>query len=47
MFIATDNKGTSGPCAARGQYWLRQAMTTLYKPGPDMFWSVQTLVAAF
>jgi predicted alpha-1,2-mannosidase len=37
MFQATDPQGISGSCAAKGMYWLRKAMTTLYKPGMDMF----------
>jgi predicted alpha-1,2-mannosidase len=38
-FIAVDenNGGVAGSCAAKGQAWLRQAMTKLYKPGADMF----------
>lgn len=35
-FIALDNS-TQGACAARGQYWLRQAMTRLHSPGSDMY----------
>lgn len=35
-FIALDNS-TQGSCAARGQYWLRQAMTRLHSPGSDMY----------
>ena len=26
-----------GACAAKGQYWLRRAQQTFYKPGVDMF----------
>jgi len=37
MFQATDPNGIQGACAAKGMYWLRRAMTTLYKPGFDMF----------
>jgi putative alpha-1,2-mannosidase len=37
MFGAVDPAGYTGSCAAKGQYWLRKAMTTLYKPGADMF----------
>lgn len=35
-FIALDNS-TQGACAARGQYWLRQAMVRLHSPGADMY----------
>lgn len=37
MYIASDPDGPTGACAQRGQYWLRQAMTRLYNPGPAMF----------
>ena len=37
MFGAIDSEGFAGSCAARGQYWLRKATSTLYKPGADMF----------
>eukprot|EP00698_Gefionella_okellyi_P025089 TRINITY_DN9072_c0_g1_i1.p1 TRINITY_DN9072_c0_g1~~TRINITY_DN9072_c0_g1_i1.p1 ORF type:complete len:824 (+),score=128.57 TRINITY_DN9072_c0_g1_i1:55-2472(+) len=36
MFGALDST-VSGPCASLGQYWLRRAVSTLYKPGNDMF----------
>jgi len=36
MFAAIDSS-VGGPCASRGQYWLRRAMRTLYRPGADMF----------
>ena len=28
--------GATG-CAAKGQYWIRQALSTLYSPDSDMF----------
>ena len=38
MFAATDPTGSvSGPCAQKGQAYLRRAMRELYKPGPAMF----------
>ena len=37
MFGAVDTEGYTGPCAARGQYWLRQAMLKLYNPSNKMF----------
>lgn len=37
MFGAADEDGVTGACAAKGQYWLRKAMSTLYQPGADMF----------
>lgn len=38
MFAAIDAKSTlNGPCAASGQFYLRRAMTQLYKAGTDMF----------
>jgi putative alpha-1,2-mannosidase len=36
MFGAIDNS-TAGGCAARGQYWIRKAMTELYRPDAQMF----------
>jgi predicted alpha-1,2-mannosidase len=37
MFQASDPDGYRGKCAAKGMPWLRKAMTSLYKPGYDMF----------
>jgi len=38
MMAAVDAKSSlTGTCAARGQQYLRRAMSTLYKPGTDMF----------
>jgi len=37
MFGAVDTQGYSGACASKGQYYLRKAMSELYKPGYDMF----------
>jgi len=36
MFAAVAGNST-GPCAVRGQRWLRRAMTELYRPGPSMY----------
>lgn len=36
QFIASGN-ATTDACASQGQYWIRQVMTQLYKPGADMF----------
>jgi predicted alpha-1,2-mannosidase len=37
MFQASDPHGFRGNCAQKGMYWLRRAMTKLYRPGLDMF----------
>eukprot|EP00475_Leptophrys_vorax_P044944 TRINITY_DN9186_c0_g1_i1.p1 TRINITY_DN9186_c0_g1~~TRINITY_DN9186_c0_g1_i1.p1 ORF type:complete len:587 (-),score=133.00 TRINITY_DN9186_c0_g1_i1:52-1812(-) len=37
MFQATDPEGIAGNCSQRGMYWLRRAMTTLFRPGLDMY----------
>jgi predicted alpha-1,2-mannosidase len=37
MFAAADSDGYRGACSSRGQYWLRKATSTLYKPTADMF----------
>lgn len=36
MFVASDTS-YHGSCASQGQYWLRRATSTLYKPTADMF----------
>ena len=37
LYGAIDGKGYTGSCAARGQYWLRKAMRSFYKPDINMF----------
>lgn len=37
MFIASDPEGYSGACAKKGQKYIRQAVTSLYKSTNDMF----------
>lgn len=37
MFIASDPKGYKGSCASKGHKYIRQALSTLYKPTEDMF----------
>ena len=37
MMIASDPKGYTGACASKGQKYVRQALSSLYKPTNDMF----------
>ncbi len=37
MFGATDSEGYQGKCAAKGQHYLRRAMTELYRSTADAY----------